>query len=198
MNLSFLGDALDHWKGALFGPLQEAGVFQEFAADPMASDLESWKPGDFQLLAQLLRIQSGQVIAHRTSLRDRKGYFSEISHRGDLFLDPDTGIATSHVSGLRARRYVKPCEVKQLLDTSSGRLVIVYQHVGHSKVSGRVDRVLSALQHEVGKFSWCSYESGTVAMLFLARTPERPGLVRKHFVSFLGRHADGRIRGSKS
>lgn len=197
MNLSFLGDALDHWKGALFGSLQDAGVFHEFAADPMASDLELWKPEDFELLALLLRIRPAQVIAHRASLQDRACYFGEISHQGDLFLDPDTGVATSHVSGVRARRYVKPSEVKQLLDTPNGRLVIVYQSVRAQKVSGRVDAVLRALRHEVGKFSWCSYESGTVAMLFLARTPERPGRVRRHFVSFLGRHAGGRIRGSK-
>jgi hypothetical protein len=197
LNLGFLGDAFDHWKGALFGSLQEAGIVQEFAADPMASDLESWKPEDFKLLAQLLRIKPAQIIAHRADLQDRASYFGEISHEGDLFLDPDTGVATSHVSGVRARRYVKPSEVKQLLATSSGRLVIVYQHVRAQKVSDRVETVLNALRHELGKFNWCSYESGTVAMLFLARAPERPGRVRKHFVSFLGRHASDRIRGSE-
>lgn len=41
------------------------------------------------------------------------------------------------------------------------------------RVSIRVDAVLRALQREIGHFSWTSYESGTVATLFLSRTPER-------------------------
>jgi len=54
LNLNFLGDALDHWKGSLFESLQEAQVLRDFAVDPMASDLGSWNSDDFLILARLL------------------------------------------------------------------------------------------------------------------------------------------------
>lgn len=56
MNLAFLGDALDHWKGSLFESLQKGGILQNFAVDPMASDLAAWTPEDFSLFSTLLRI----------------------------------------------------------------------------------------------------------------------------------------------
>lgn len=197
MNLAYLGDPLDHWKGALFESLQKGGVLKEFAVDPMASDLESWKPEDFTLLARLLKVRPDQIITHDSNLQDRTSYFAEISHHGDLFLDPDTGVATWQVTGVKVRQFVRPSEIKQLLDSQFHRLVMFYQHVRAQKVRDRVDAVLGALRHEAGEYSWCSYECPTVAMLFLARTPDRPASVRKHFANLLGRHATGRIRGSE-
>ncbi len=193
MNLKFLGDALDHWKGSLFDSLQKAQALQDFAADPMASDLESWLQEDFDLFARLLRITPGQLISHRASLEDRAGYFGEILHQGDLFLDPDTGVETPGVKEDR-RRYVKPAEVGKLLDRSTGRLLMIYQHVRGKRVSDRVDKVLNTLRDEIGDFRCCSYESPTVAMLFLSRLPPRTTSVAKHFKTLLGRHGDGRIR----
>jgi len=46
MNSSFLGDALDHWKGSLFESLQKRRIVCELAVDPMASDLAVWKPDE--------------------------------------------------------------------------------------------------------------------------------------------------------
>ena len=74
MNLSFLGDALDHWKGSLFESLQKRRIVCEFAVDPMASDLVDWKPGDFAILSKLLRIDRSQIISHNRSLNDRRAY----------------------------------------------------------------------------------------------------------------------------
>lgn len=194
MNLRFLGDALDHWKGSLFESLLKAQVLRDFAADPMASDLESWQQEDFKLYARLLRITPAQIIGHRATLEDRAKYFGEISHRGDLFLDPDIGIATRGMKG-KPRCYVKPSEIGQLLDGPFGRLLIIYQHVRAQRVASRVNDVLDTLRQEIGSFSWCSYESGTVAMLFLARVRARAAFVEEHFTAVLGRHAAGRIRG---
>ncbi len=193
MNLEFLGDVLDHWKGALFASLQKEKVLRDFAADPMATDQDSWRKEDRELYARLLRITPGQLILHRASLEDRAGYFGEILHQGDLFLDPDTGVETPGVKQDR-RRYVKPAEIGQLLDRSTGRLLMIYQHVRGKRVSDRVDKVLNTLRDEIGDFRCCSYESPTVAMLFLSRLPPRTTSVAKHFKTLLGRHADGRIR----
>ena len=192
MNLAFLGDALDHWKGSLFESLQKGGIVRDFAVDPMASDLAAWSSGDFALFSTLLRIDRSQVISHSQPLSDRKGYFLEIQHRGDLFLDPDTGIAT----GKPSVQHVTPVEIAGLLE-SADRLLAIYQHVRAQRVAGRVDAVCAAIRSKSPEVPWCSYESGTVAMIFVARKSERIASVRSHFGELLGRHATGRIRASR-
>ncbi|TSA10276.1 MAG: hypothetical protein D4R73_05460 [Deltaproteobacteria bacterium] len=195
MNLAFLGDALDHWKGSLFEPLQRDGILQNFAVDPMASDLASWTPEDFSLFSTLLRIDRSQIIPHNCTLADRKSYFAEIRHPGDLFLDPDTGVAT----GQRAAsvQHVSASEIATLLG-SSDRLLAIYQHVRAQRVSDRVDAVCRIIRDEMPEGRWCSYESGTVAMIFVARKSERTVAVAQHFAKLLGRHATGRIRVSNN
>jgi len=196
LNLQFLGDALDYWKGALFASLREAKAFRNFAVDPMASDIERWRQEDFKLFARLLQVSPSQVIRHRASLHHRAAYFGEISHQGDLFLDPDTGVSTGRVR--EQRRYIRPTEIRQLLDTSPKRLLAIYQHVRAQRVADRVDAVLNTVGHQISDLCWCSYEATTVAMLFLARTRARTMPVAEHFATLLGRHAGGRIRVSRS
>lgn len=190
MNLKFLGDALDHWKGAMFASLRGANALRNFAVDPMANDIGRWRDEDFSLFAGLLQIAPSQVIRHRARLEHRAAYFGEISHIGDLFLDPDTGVATGRVR----EGHVSPAEVGLLLDASADRLLVIYQHVRGMLVAHRVSGVMSTLEEVIGPFSGCSYESGTVAMLFLTRMHERTELVAEHFDALLGRHATRRIR----
>ena len=190
MNLDFLGDALDHWKGSLFESLQAKRVLREFAVDPMATDLPRWKPEDFSLYARLLRIEPCGILKHSIPLSVREAYFGEIRHSGDIFLDPDTGVATGKCSA----KHISPAEIAKLLRTD--RLVAVYQHVRAQRVADRVDAVCAAVQNKVPNVYWCSYESGTVAMIFLAFSQERVAEVRNHFVEWLGRHSEGRIRAS--
>ncbi|MGD1021021.1 MAG: hypothetical protein ABSA12_17075 [Verrucomicrobiia bacterium] len=193
MNRKYLGDALDHWKGSLFECLQASSVLRDFAVDPMATDLPDWQPQDFSLLAKLLRVNPNQIIQHEHGLRERSKYFGELSHAGDLFLDPDTGIATGSVTNLA--QYVRPKEIGDLIAKSAGRLVAVYQHVRAQRVNVRVNAVLAALSAQASLSGWCSYESGTVAMLFLARDLQRVDAVRRTFSELLGSHAKGgRIR----
>lgn len=143
------------------------------------------------MFARLLRVDLRQVLHHKATLSDRQGYFDEIKHRGDLFLDPDTGVATGKVS--RREQYVMPRELNRLLD-QAGRMVLVYQHVRAVKVSLRIDRVLLVLASASGRVGWCSYESGTVALLCLSKVTKRTARVASHFRAMLGRHAKGRIR----
>ncbi len=192
MNLAFLGDALDHWKGSLFESLRVSKAVREFAVDCMASDGSQWTPEDFALFARLLRIKAAQIIPHKWDLAHREKYFSEIRHCGDLFLDPDTGVATGSVRD--RQKYVMPSEIWQLLDREPERLVIVYQHVRAQRVSTRVDQVLAAMRRKTTRLGWASYESGTVAMLFFAGQADRATAVANHFRCVLGRHAKGRIR----
>jgi len=192
MNLAFLGDALDHWKGSLFESMRQAGVLKDFAVDPMASDLVAWQAADFSLFARLLRIDAYQIIRHDCGLGDRVRYFAEIRHSGDLFLDPDTGVLTGRRP---SKRHVGPSEISSLI-SDSDRLVAVYQHVRAQRVCDRVNDVRRALQAAMACCHWCSYESATVAMLFVARNAERTSAVAEHFGTLLGRHAVKRIRSS--
>lgn len=38
LNLRFLGDALDHWKGSIFERLRDGGIVQNFAVDAAKAD----------------------------------------------------------------------------------------------------------------------------------------------------------------
>jgi len=192
VNLKYLGDALDHWKGSLFEYLANAGVLRDFAVDPMASDLPEWTKADYALFARLLRINEAQLVRHQVTLRNRFEYFNEITHKGDLFLDPDTGIATGSVHTVE--QYIRPQEVGFLLGEPANRLLGIYQHVRAQRVSARVDDCLDKLKEEIGGFGWCSYESGTVAMIFLSRRVDRTNEVAAALKGLLGSHAERRIR----
>ena len=61
MNLQFLGDALDHWKGSVFEGLKKAGALAGFHVDAMASDAKMWRPQDWILFSKLLG-QEGKCI----------------------------------------------------------------------------------------------------------------------------------------
>lgn len=192
MNLKYIGDALDHWKGSIIESLSKAKVLRNFAVDPMASDLRLWAPHDHEVFAKLLRIKKSQIIQHISTLDDRTQYFGEISHTGDLFLDPDTGVATGRVSDRRS--YVFPSEIEGLLSMQSDRVLSIYQHVRAKRVTDRLDEVIATLTNECGGFEWCTYESGTVGMLFVSRESARATGIAKQFQRTLGRHAAGRIR----
>lgn len=157
MNLSHLGDTLDHWKGSLLERLQKAKLLTDLAVDPMATDARSWTTTDRQLYATLLRIAPAQVLQHQARLStDRQGYFGEITHATDLFLDPDIGIATRGVRD--ASHHLTPDEFHGLLAACPSRIVIVYQHIRGIKTRRRVTEITTALARD-GGLRWCSYES---------------------------------------
>ena len=191
MNSSYLGDALDHWKGALFSYLLEEKALNDLAADPMLTDPDAWMLDDYRLYARLLNLPGDKVLVHSRSLRDRGAYFGEIMHAGDIFLDPDVGIATHGVR--RLEQYVEVVDVVRLLFSGLNRMVVVYQHVRGKTVTDRVDKVVSKLPDSL---FWVSYESGTVAMLFISLAPWRTDHVARSLRKLLGRHAEHRIRGT--
>ena len=193
MNLDYLGDALDHWKGSLFAFLQGEGALRDLAVDAMATDASHWTAGDFALYARLLRVRDDQVIRHSFPLAVRTGYFAEVRHRGDLFLDPDTGIDTGGLSPIA--KYVKPTDLAFLLERPRARVLAVYQHVRAQKACERVDSCMVSVAREMPDVAWCSYESGTVAMLFLSRDePNRVQAIRLGLERLLGGQAERRVR----
>jgi hypothetical protein len=193
MNLCFLGDALDHWKGSVFECLQEEKLLKGFLVDPMASDTSPWNMDDSRLYAQLLRVEERQLVHHDKTLRgQRNEYFSKIPKAGDLFLDPDTGIKTGRQTSSEIYKYLRPPELFELVATERERLVIVYQHARGS-VRQRAKDVLIALREQKQPFAYSSYESGTVAMLFFSQSPHRVEAISDCFYRLLGSHAKKRI-----
>jgi hypothetical protein len=199
MNRKFLGDAYDCWKGWLIKTLQDEKLVSDLAVDPMFTDPKPWNDDDLAAYARLLHVERGKIISHSFDLVNRAtraDYFNETmeKHRGDLFLDPDTGVQTG---GLHPpERYVAPLEIAELLQQVPKRLVIVYQHGALGKsVSDRVDGVTKVLCERWGQLGWSSYESNTVAMLFLSGSHDRTQRVAQHFGEVLGRrNAELRIR----
>jgi len=191
MNLKFLGDALDHWKGAIFADLHSEKLVNDFRADTMATD--TWQLRDLTLFARLLRIKQSQLISHEYDLRqNRSEYFSEIPSKGDLFLDPDTGIKTGAVQQIE--QYLRPSELFQIMETDKNRLVTVYQHIRAQKTRQRLNRIMNVLEREKRSPFFCSsYESGTVALLFFSRNRDRVERVLSYYCDLLGAHAAHRV-----
>jgi hypothetical protein len=192
MNRGYLGDALDHWKGSVFEYLQREKLLRNFMVDPMATDDSKWDEHDSRLFAQLLRIEERQLVQHAYELsHDRRQYFAEIPPRGDLFLDPDTGIKTGSVK--RIEHYLLPVELFEVLKTEEDRLIVVYQHIRAKRTRTRLETVVETLREQDRQFSCSSYESGTVALLFFSRTGDRAEAVRDCFTRLLGTHSEKRI-----
>jgi hypothetical protein len=192
MNLQFLGDALDHWKGSVFEQLQQAKQLIDFQVDAMASDSDKWTLGDWSLFASLLRVTPSQIVRHKANLnKTRDDYFAEVPRNGDLFLDPDTGIMTGTVKDIC--QYLKPCELVRLLEADQSRMLVVYQHIRAQRTRDRIEQVLAAVRAGRKVFCCASYESGTVAMLFFSLDKSRVASLERYYRAFLGKHADRRI-----
>lgn len=192
MNLQYLGDALDHWKGAILAYLQAKSQLVNLSVDAMAADADEWQDGDRVLFASLLHVQASQLVNHCHNLvTARAAYFGEIAHAGDLFLDPDTGIATGPVQ--YPWQYATPQEIHTLLSAHPTRTVAVYQHIRARRTRDRIQEIIAVLAQTQPNFACASYESATVAMLFLSRSADRIAAISKSFRNWLGRHADGRI-----
>lgn len=50
MNVTFLGDALDFWKGCLFSRLRAEQLLRNLVVEPLLTDFQDWHPNEFALL----------------------------------------------------------------------------------------------------------------------------------------------------
>lgn len=192
MNLKFLGDALDYWKGSVFLRLKNGGILKDFSVDPMLTDPGDWNAADFQLYADLLQIRPKQILQHKIELgEDREKYFAEIMHTGDLFADPDTGITLRDTG--HAEKHIRVREVHQLLGEKLPRILCIYQHIRAQKTRDRVRELIAALAEFDTRIYCCAYETPTVAMLFISRKQNRIEQAHKYFKNYLGRHSDKRV-----
>jgi hypothetical protein len=190
VNLKYLADALDYWKGGVLNFLEGRRLLDSLLVEPMLSDPEAWTGEQWSLFAGLLRVSGDQIVRHRQSLTaDRPAYFQEIPPFETIFLDPDTGLCTSRVAS--PAQYVFPEELRSLLGGAPNRLLIVYQHVRGS-VHGRLNDVTRAIQVCAPRVGCSSYESATAALLFLSQSDRYMG-VAEAFRSLLGPQYDVRV-----
>jgi hypothetical protein len=176
----------------LLDSLHSASLIVDLRVDAMPSDGPEWEASDWELFARLLHVTSSQIIEHTKRLAtNRTAYFAEMPEQGDLFLDPDTGVATGRVD--QPEKYLMPEELLKLIDASPRRVVSIYQHVRVQKTRARIDGILSVLRRLNAAWHCTSYESGTVAMLFYSRDQNRTRSIHDHFADMRGRHASCRI-----
>jgi len=194
MQLRFLGDAFDYWKGSLFCRLQGEGILVDFVVDPMLTDPKNWQESDSRLYADLLQITKAQVLRHRRNLREeRPQYFAEITHTGDLFLDPDTGIDLRRTRHSNIERYVKVSEIHQLVRGNLPRILCTYQHLPRKKTEDILRELMSALSEGGTGVHYSFYKTWPVGMLFISGSRSRIKALNKYFRDHLGRHSDAKV-----
>lgn len=192
MNLRFLGDVLDHWKGSLVAQLSGAGLLDGFRVDQMATDFGQWGEVDRCLYAELLNVDRSSLVVHSGAIwANRKAYLQELKAiHGDLFLDPDAGICTNSRPGVE---HLKATELEMILDSDPGRIVMVYQHIRARKTRDRVIEIMNFLQEKGLTFHAYAYESSSAAMLFFSRRSDRVDLIGGFYRRLLDWHAEDRI-----
>ena len=163
MNPDHLGDALDHWKADLLGRLLEAGVVRDLGVVGMFTG--AWTTEAVAAYSRLLRVPDLVLRDRSFPGKSRKAYWRDLDEAwpdGDLFLDPDTGIA-AHPSP----RHVTVDEIRALTQ-GSDRLVIVYQHRWRTK-----DPVEAIRAHAAGSAGQLAVWSGQAGMVCASTDPGR-------------------------
>ena len=189
MKKQFLGDVFDHWKGCLIELLLQERLILDLAIEPMITDVNPWSEGDLKTYKKLLKVSSNTLICHHNQIFEgpRRDYFNRIQHSGDIFFDPDTGIAT----GSAKRKHIKITEIDDLLN--SNRLFLVYQHSAHGSFHIRLQLIGNQLKKSIQNVCLCVYECGQVAMFFISLDEERLSKIQESLRTFLSGTAASRI-----
>ncbi len=192
MNTKFLGDAFDHWKGSLIDFLQRQELVHELVVEPMITDGIRWSEKDLETYRRLLRLGMQQPIYHEglPFNGDRTHYFHDIPD-GDLFLDPDTGIAT----GKSTRKHISILEIKKLLDSDPAhqRVLIVYQHSARGNFHSRLDAIGGKISENIFGIHLATYECGHVALFFVSHSRARIRQIGEKLREYLSGTASKRI-----
>ncbi len=191
MNSKFLGDAFDHWKGSLISLLLTKGLIRNVVAEPMITDhVQSWTTEDIETYNRLLNLGRTCRISHGESTFSgkRTDYFNEVPQDGDVFLDPDIGIATDKAS----RKHIKIAEIRKLLDQSN-RIVMVYQHSGRGVFHQRLLTIKSKITEGKSSVHCTVYQCGQVAMFFISLSESRIAEIKTALQEHLSGTAQRRV-----
>ena len=189
MNLAHLGDALDHWKGSLLTVIGSKGL----RVVPMLTDRARWTEQHFETYARLLKCSPENVLKKANSdlfsSVTRQSYFCNLG-RNDLFLDPDTGIASDKKA---KKEHVSPSEIAALLSESRSRMILIYQHASREKDGPRKKLDLLREAQGLTECGIFAYDSGAVSMVVISRNRERTDKALARLKSWLGPVASTRI-----
>ena len=190
MNSKFLGDALDHWKGSLISILSSKRLIRNVVVEPMITDVRPWSKEDIETYRRLLRLESTSPICHGESTFSgkRDEYFDGVPEDGDVFLDPDTGIAT----GNGGREHIKVFELGKLL-AKSDRILMVYQHSARGSFHERLLKIKDRVSRDICGVHCTTYESGRVAMFFISIDSYRINEIQNTLKKYLRGTAEIRV-----
>jgi len=190
VNSKFLGDALDHWKGSLIQFLSSKELVKNMVVEPMITDKRPWSNEDLETYGRLLRLESLSQVYHGKSTFSgkREKYFDRLPGNVDLFLDPDTGIAT----GNAGRKHVKASELRRLL-TNSDRVLMVYQHSARGSFHERLCVIRDTVSRDIPNVHCSAYACGQVAVFFISFNKVRIQEICNALKDYLRGTAESRI-----
>jgi hypothetical protein len=198
MRREWLGDTFDHIKGSVIRTCEES-IAKDIHVLPMVTDSPLWPDTDpaWDCYAWVVSRDKDAILNKNESfafLRDarlrlrqqydnwlalRQHYFENLQRfTGDLFLDPDTGIAFQDVEAAyhrgRPKRhdhaYVHRRELEQLTKDNE-RLLIVYQHKHQGNPLGYLAATKERLkQSGLNSFG---YSLTHASMIFICRSSAR-------------------------
>lgn len=194
MNSEFLGDAFDHWKGSLIAILSNKLLIRNVAVEPMITDATPWSNENLETYRRLLKLGSTSIICHgnATFSEGREEYFDELPQDGDVFLDPDTGIAM----GDAKRKHVKVLELRKLLGKSN-RVLMVYQHSARGSFHKRLLEIRDKVSNGIPNVYCTVYECGRVAVLFISLDKTRIHEIQNTLQEYLRGTAESRVWGTR-
>ena len=203
MNLRFLGDAFDHWKGSVLQLLGD--TLRDVHVVPLLTDADRWTPEHFEVYARLLRIDPNRVVMRDSNFEraqeSRDRYLARLADecvdrgrtdRCDLFLDPDTGV------GGRDKKHVCRADIDELLRVPGDRVLLIYTQAEDRFRNSEAD-VLDDFHRCFGEYAFLAYRSAKqgLSMAVVSREDgDRLKDIRTWLSTFLGSVAERHIIGS--
>ncbi|MGD0275598.1 MAG: hypothetical protein ABSB79_06025 [Syntrophales bacterium] len=138
----------------------------------MITDPKIWTNKQLGLYATLLNLTNNRILNYDKIFKGapRIKYFQSINHTGDLFIDPDTGIATG--KKITPKRIFID-EIDLLLKKNSDRVIAIYQHNARGKMSDRLNEVIKHILKKIRDLYCTYYMSSNVAMIFISKNGVR-------------------------
>ena len=184
MNLKYLGDAMDFWKGGVIYRIKKWGfnlkVLPCFTnAPPM------WKPPSayLNLYCKILNISVPDILnpSSQFPTSPRADYFNNLP-TDDLFIDPDTGI---HIGSKPQKTHISTSDLNTLLKIKEERLLFVYQHSSRSKkYLNKTVKAVSKSKDLPGVNAF-GYYAGSVSLVVLSKDKNRLNKIKTLFAKWL-------------
>ena len=188
MRRTYLGDSVDFWKRGLIEYLRCKDVIGQPEVVPMITDARPWSHDELEAYVKILGVSISHLRgAERFTHSNRRQYFCSIKIHGDVFVDPDTGVAASEPKA--TAKHIQAEECGQLLHKDAPNIVMVYQHA--QRKADWAKGQLEILRSTIDSVQAFAYQSSVVGMLFLSWNADRLKKVQGALSKLLGPTASG-------